>query len=100
MQHWNVCCVSARVDGRGCVQLGVIDHRLWCSCVLKSLVYGADTEKAYAGSCISTFDSCYHDRVSAIAGSSCSMDEAGYSFAEKVDWNNGLYLQAPGVLGP
>ena len=34
----------------------------------KSLVNGADAEKAYAGFCISAFDSCYHDRVSAIAG--------------------------------
>ena len=35
---------------------------------LKSLVNGADAEKAYAGFCISAFDSCYHGRVSAIAG--------------------------------
>ena len=34
----------------------------------KSLVNGSDAEKAYAGFCISAFDSCYHDRVSAIAG--------------------------------
>ena len=26
------------------------------------------------------------------------MGEAAYSFAKEVDWNNGLHLQAPGVL--
>ena len=35
---------------------------------LKSLVNGADAEKAYAGFCISAFDNCYHGRVSAIDG--------------------------------
>ena len=34
----------------------------------KSLVKVADAEKAYEGFRISAFDSCYHDRVSAIAG--------------------------------
>ena len=26
------------------------------------------------------------------------MDEVGYNFVKEVDWNNGLYLQAPGAL--
>ena len=30
-------CVSARVSGHGCVQLGVIDHRRWCSRILEVL---------------------------------------------------------------
>ena len=46
--------------------LGAIDHRLWCSCMLESLVNGADAEKAYADFGISVFDSWYHGRVSAI----------------------------------
>ena len=29
-----------------------------------------------------------------------NMGEAAYSFAKVVDWNNGLHLQAPGVLKP
>ena len=28
------------------------------------------------------------------------LGEASYSFAKEVDWNNGLYLQAPGALKP
>ena len=68
MRHWTVGCVSAKVDGRGCVQLGVIDHKPWCSCILEVLVNGDDAVKTYAGFCISAFDSCYHGRVSAIAG--------------------------------
>ena len=32
--------------------------------------------------------------------SGSDMGEAAYSFATEVDWNNGLHLQAPGVLKP
>merc|ERR1712087_698825 len=28
------------------------------------------------------------------------LGEASYSFAKEVDWNNGLYLQAPGAVKP
>ena len=62
--------VSARLDGHGCVQLGIIDHRLWCSCILEVL---GEWCWCREGLCCAT----------------C---------AKEVDSNNGLHLQAPGVL--
>ena len=74
---------NGSICGPNGMTLGAIDHRLWCSCILESLVNGADAEKAYADFGISIFDSWYHGRVSAILIGSCS--RTCYSLVKEVD---------------